>query len=192
MRRLLLGVTIASISGTVGAQQQIVPQPINGSVKLDCEQLGFMKERRPVFVGNKDGVRFGISTRKPIVSLGEPIIIDFWVDNRSDKPVTSGGRCPPYHLFVDVFDQSGNRVIEIGEQARVEEERNGLMTVTVCASTNILVEIPAHTCMRTVDTHEDNLTVDYKLAPGVYYVFPVRGTDPALFRQGLMITVREP
>ena len=192
MRRLLLGVTIASISGTVGAQQQIVPQPINGSVKLDCEQLGFMKEPRPVFVGDQDGVRFGISTRKLIVSRGEPVTVDIWVDNRSDQPVMSGGRCPPYLHFGDVFDQSGNRLIGTSEHARVDAERNGRTTVTACASTEVLVEIPAHTCMGPVDAHEDNLTLDYKLAPGVYYVFPRRGTDPTLFKQGLMITVREP
>jgi hypothetical protein len=39
---------------------------------------------------------------------------------------------------------------------------------------------------------ESGLKLDYKLDPGVYYVFPVSGTDPALFKQGLMITVRRP
>jgi hypothetical protein len=150
-----------------------------------------MKERRPVFAGDKDGVRFGISARKSIVSLGEPIIVDIWVDNGSDKPVMSGGKCPPYLHFGDVFDQSGNRVIGIGERARLDAERNGGTTVMVCASTEVLVEIPARTCMAPVDAHADNLTLDYKLAPGVYYLFPGHGTDPALFKQGFMISVRE-
>jgi hypothetical protein len=192
MRRLLLVATIASISGTVGAQQQVRRQLISAPAELDCGQLGVTKERRPVFVGNKDGVRLGISTRKPVVSPGEPVIVDFWVDNRSDSPFMSGGRCPPYQLYVDVFDQSGNRLIGLGEQARLDAERNGRTTVTTCASTDLLMQIPAHTCRKTADTHEDDLTRDYKLAPGVYYVFPMRGTDPALFKQGLMITVREP
>ena len=36
-----------------------------------------------------------------------------------------------------------------------------------------------------------DLRLDYKLPPGTYYVFPTRSTDPDLFKQGLVITVRE-
>ena len=190
MRRLLLVVAVVSISGT--AQQKNQPQFVTTPTKLDCTHPEFMKERRPVFVRNNDGVRVGISTRKPIVSLGDPVIVDIWVDNRSDKPVMSGGRCPPYLHFGDVFDRSGNRLIGIDEQAKLDAGKNPRETVRVCASTEILIEIPAHTCMGPVDAHQDNLTLDYKLAPGVYYVFPERGTNPALYKQGLMITVREP
>jgi hypothetical protein len=189
MWRLLLVVAVVSISGT--AQQENQPQLVSTPTKLDCTRPGFMKERHLVFIRNKDGVRVGISTRKPIVLLGEPVIVDIWVDNGSDKPVMSGGRCPPYLHFGDVFDHSGNRLIGT-DQAKLDAGKNPRETVRVCASTEILVEIPAHTCMAPVDSHQDNLTLDYKLAPGVYYVFPERGIDPALFKQGLMITVREP
>lgn len=67
-----------------------------------------------------------------------------------------------------------------------------LIPVDVCSCTEIIVQIPAHTCAKPVDAHEDNYTLDYKLAPGVYYVFPGRGTDPTQYKQGLKITVREP
>ena len=190
MWRLVLVVAVVSISGT--AQQENQPQLVSTSSKFDCTQLESMKEPHPVFVGKKDGVRLGISTRKPIVSPGEPVIVDIWVDNRSDKPVMSGGRCPPYLHFGDVFDQSGNRLIGIDEQAALDAEKDGRETVSVCASAEIFVEIPAHTCLVPIDAHQDNLTLDYRLAPGVYYVFPERGIDPALFKQGLMITVRVP
>src|SRR5689334_20303589 len=119
MWRLLLVVAIASALWTVGAQKQSLPQLVNATAKLDCTQLGFMKERRPVFVGDRDGVRFGISTRNLLVSRGEPVIVDIWVDNQSDQPVMSGGRCSPYLHFGDVFDQSGNRLIGTSEHARV-------------------------------------------------------------------------
>lgn len=189
MWRVLLVVGFVSISGIAqqGKQRQIVSTP----TKLDCT-ASVLKERHPVFVRNKDGVGFGISTQKPIVLLGEPVIVDIWVDNRSDKPVMSGGRCPPYLHFGDVFDQWGNRVIGIDEQEKLDAGKNRRETVRVCASTEALVEIPAHTCMGPADAHQDNLTLNYKLAPGVYYVFPEQAVDPALFKQGLMITVRKP
>ena len=189
MSRPLLVVGVVSISVT--AQQENQPQPVRTPRKLDCTQPECMKKSHPVFVRNQDGVRVGISTRKPVVSLGEPVIVDIWVDNRSDKPVLSGGRCPPYLHFGDVFDKWGNRLIDIGAQAKLDAGTNPQETVRVCASTEVLVEIPAHTCMGQVDAHQDKLTLDYRLAPGVYYVFPERGIDSALFKRGLKITVRE-
>jgi hypothetical protein len=183
---------VAVVSISSAAQQDNQPQLVRTPTKLNCTQPEFMKERRPVFVRNKDGVRIGISTRKPIVSLGEPVVVDIWVDNRSDKPVMSGGRCPPYLHFGDVFDHSGNRLIGSDEQAALDARKNAEERVRVCASAETFVEIPAHTCKGPVDARQDNLTLDYKLAPGVYYVFPERGIHPAFFKQGLMITVREP
>lgn len=150
-----------------------------------------MKIGRPVFVGAQDRVRLGISTRKDVIAVGEPVMVDLWVDNQSDKPVMSGGRCPPYLHSGDVFDASGHRLIGIREQSKLDAEKNGGTTVEVCEFTEILIEVPAHTCMAPIDAHGDNYVLDYKLPPGVYYVFPVRGVDPALYRQGLKITVHQ-
>ena len=47
----------------------------------------------------------------------------------------------------------------------------------VRASTEELVEIPDHTCMGPVDAHQDNMTLDYNLAPGV------RGNPTARIRR---------
>ena len=174
------------------AQQDTRPQLDTRPRKLDCSRLDWMTKGRPIFVDSRDGVRLGISTQKDVVAFGEPVMVDIWVDNRSDKPVNSGGRCPPYLHFGDVFDASGHRLISNREQTKLDAGKNGRTTVDVCESTEILVAIPAHTCATPVDAHGDNYTLDYKLAPGVYYVFPGRGTDPTLFKQGLKITVREP
>jgi hypothetical protein len=160
--------------------------------KLDCTRLDWMKIGRPVFASGQDGVRVGISTKKDVVAVGEPVVVDLWIDNQSDKPVKSGGRCPPYRYSGDVFDAAGHRLIGIREQSKLDAEKNGGTTVEVCASTEILIEVPAHTCMAPVDAHGDNYVLDYKLTPGEYYVFPARGVDPALYRQGLKITVRQP
>jgi hypothetical protein len=104
----------------------------------------------------------------------------------------SGGRCPPFRYSGDVFDASGQRLIGIREQSKLDAEKNGGTTVEVCQSTEILIEVPAHTCMAPADAHGDNYVLDYKLTPGVYYVLPARGVDPALYRQGLKITVGQP
>jgi len=160
--------------------------------RLDCSRLDWMNIGRPVFVSAKDGVRSGISTRKDVFAVGEPVIVDLWIDNQSDKPVMSGGRCPPYRYSGDVFDASGHRLIGIRERSKLDAEKNGGTTVEVCASTEILIEVPAHTCMAPVDAHGDNYVLDYRLTPGVYYIFPARGVDPALYRQGLKVTVRQP
>lgn len=159
--------------------------------KLDCMHLEYMKKGRPVFVGADDGVRIGISTQKDVVAPGDPIIVDLWIDNRTDKPTMSGGRCGQPHSG-DVFDESGHRLISFEEQAERDAEREGKSIVWACASTSAFVEIPAHTCKMPGDAGEIGLKLDYKLAPGVYYVFPIRGTDPALFKRGLVITVRRP
>jgi len=151
-----------------------------------------VKENRPVFVGSDTGVRLGVSTRKTVVAVGEPIILSLWIDNQSDRTVMSGGRCPPVRHFGDVFDKSGRRLIGVQERATLDSEKKGVAMVDVCASTEVLVEVPAHTCMPPVDSLGDNITLDHKLKPGVSYVLPTRGTDPLLFKQGLMITVREP
>jgi hypothetical protein len=45
--------------------------------------------------------------------------------------------------------------------------------------------------MSPVDAHGDNEMLDYRLTPGVYYLFPGHGTDPAIFTQGLKINVVE-
>jgi hypothetical protein len=87
----------------------------------------------------------------------------------------------------DVFDQSVNRLLGTDEQAM-----NVVETTEVCSWAPMLTVIPAHSCSGPVDADEDNLILDYKLAPGAYYVFPERGTDPEPFKQGLMITVCEP
>jgi len=160
--------------------------------KLDCSRLDWMTKGRPVFFDSSDGVRIGIATQKDVVAFGEPVVVDFWVDNQSDKPVHSGGRCPPYLHFGDVFDASGHRLIGNREQERLDAEKKGGTTMNVCVSAEVVVSIPAHTCVPPVDAQGDNYTLDYKLAPGVYYVFPWNGTDPTLFKQGLKITVREP
>jgi hypothetical protein len=159
--------------------------------KLDCTHLDWMKQGRPVFVDSGDGVRLGISTRNDIVSPGEPVVVDIWVDNQSDKAVWSGGRCPPYLHYGDVFDASGRRLVGIREQRRREAEKSGGTTVDVCQSTEMLVPVPPHTCKAPVDVHGNNYTLDYNLAPGVYYIFPVSRTDPRRFKEGLKITVRE-
>ena len=161
-------------------------------VKLDCANLDYLKKGRPVFAASKDGVRAGISTRKTVVALGEPVVVDIWIDNRSDNPISAGGRCPPYLHFGDVFDEQGRRMIGNREQQKLDAVKNGYTVVEVCATSEVISEIPAHTCSAPVDARGDNMTLDYNLAPGVYYLFAGRGTDPALYKQGLMITVREP
>jgi hypothetical protein len=150
-----------------------------------------MSQGRPIFVDSSDGVRLGISTKKNVVAPGGSITVDIWVDNRSDKPVLSGGRCPPCLHFGDVFDSEGRWLVGTHKQAKLDAEKNGRATVEVGASTEVLIEVPAHTCMAPVDAHGDNFTLDYRLHPGVYCVFPTRGADPKLSNQGLKITVRE-
>jgi hypothetical protein len=189
----LVVLCLFAIAPVSAANQQEAPAQLDAhSWKLDCAHLDFLKEGRPVFFGSMTEVRSGIATRKAVVTVGEPIIVDLWVDNRTEKPILSGGRCPPYLFRGDVFDSSGHRVIGVREQANLDAEKKGAATVEVCANTEILVEIPPHTCMVPVAAHADNFTLDYNLPPGTYYVFPGRGTDPALFKQGLVITVREP
>jgi hypothetical protein len=192
MWRLLL---VACIAGPtfygISAQQQNMTSQLDTRPRtLDCGRLDWMKDGRPVFVDSGDGVRVGISTSKSVVAEGERVIVDIWVDNQSDKPVLSGGRCPPYLHHGDVFDSSGRRLVGAQEQERLDAQKKGGDTVSVCASTEILVEIPPHSCKAPVDAHGDNFALGYVLRPGVYYVFPGRGTDPKLFTRGLKITVR--
>ena len=94
---------------------------------------------RPIFVGGMDG---GISTRKAVVSFGEPVVVDIWIDNRTDRPAHSGGRCLPFLELVDAFDESGHRLISRHEQAELDAKATGFETVDVCASTGPIVEIP--------------------------------------------------
>lgn len=177
---LILLVATALVTSSVASQKETGSQP----GKLDCAHLDYMKKGRPVFVGANDGVRWGISAPKETVILGEPIIVDIWIDNRTDKPILAGGRCTNLHSG-DVFDHSGH--LMIGRH----EKKHDLERLEVCSATDVIIEIPAHTCREPVDAQGSNFTLDYNLAPGVYYVFPTRGTDPSLFKQGLMITVRE-
>jgi hypothetical protein len=188
----LLLVLLAVPRSSGAAQQETRLELDTRPRRLDCTRLDWMNIGRPVFVSAKDGVRFGISTRKDVFAAGEPVIVDLWIDNQSDKPVMSGGRCPPYRYTGDVFDASGHRLIGIREQSNLDAEKNGVTTVEVCASTGILIEVPAHTCMAPVDAHGDSYVLDYRLTPGEYYIFPARGVDPALYKTGLKITVRQP
>jgi len=162
--------------------------------KLDCKHLDLLtKDRQPVFVGRDDEVRIGISTQKNIVAPGEPILVDLWVDNRTDRAAYSGGRCIlPYRHAGDVFDEWGHRLIGIQEQAALNARKRGIELVEVCSMSELVSVIPPHTCMGPIDAREDGLRLDHELKPGVYYVFPRSGTDPALFKQGLVITVRQP
>ena len=124
VRPLILPVlAVAAISGV--AQEKSGVYLDLSPPKLDCNHLDFLREGKPVFFGSMDGLRLGISTRKATVSFGEPVKVDLWVDNRSDKPTWSGGRCPTFLHFGDVFDESGRRVIGIVEQATIEAERKG-------------------------------------------------------------------
>jgi hypothetical protein len=172
------------------AKQEANPQ-LERNPQLDCTNLDFLKQRQPVFVGGDHDVRIGIAAQKTVFAAGEPVKVDLWIDNRSDQPTWSGGRCSYEHRG-DVFDESGHRLIGVFEQQRLEAAKENKELVEVCAMTDVLVEIPAHTCKRPVEALERNLTLDYKLPPGVYYLFPKNGTDPTLFKQGFIITVRKP
>src|SRR5262245_43660588 len=189
-RLLLVAFITGPTSEQISAQQQNTTSQIDTRPRpLDCSRLDWMKRGRPVFVDSGGGVRVGISTSKSIVAEGEPVLVDIWIDNQSDKPVSSGGRCPPYLHHGDVFDSSGRRLIGTQEQVKLDAQKKGGDIVHVCASTEMLVEIPPHTCKAPADAHGDTYTLDYVLGPGVYYLFPVRGTDPKLFMRGLKITV---
>jgi hypothetical protein len=174
------------------SEQQEAPAQLDlRSWKLDCTRLDSLKEGKPVFFGSMTDVRIGIATGKPVVALGEPIIVDLWVDNRSEKPTWSGGECLPYWNGGDVFDSTGRRLISIHDQMKLDAEKNGHTTVEVCSMSPPVVMTPPHTCNGPRAAGEVNLVLDHNLPPGLYYVFPIRGVDPALFKQGLMIKVRE-
>jgi hypothetical protein len=66
---------------------------------------------------------------------------------------------------------------------------SGWFLMDVCASTGPFFEVPAHTCKPPAD-QEENFVLDYKLGPGVYYVFSEPPPNPARFRKGLRITVK--
>ena len=190
--RLLALCLLVMTPASVAFQQNSQPQDGLDSRKLDCSSIGNQKEGGPVFVGSMTGVRNGISTRKATVTAGEPVTIDLWVDNRSDEPAGTGGRCQPYLFEGDVFDSSGRRVIGILEQAKLDAEKRGGTVVEVCTSAEMLIQVPPHTCVGPRSAHGDAFTLDYKLQPGTYYVFPTRDTDPTIFKQGLMIKILEP
>jgi len=118
-------------------------------------------------------------------------MVGIWIDNRTDKPIHAGGGCYLLHDG-DVFDELGHRLTGIREQQELDAQRRGQQKIYACASTLPIASIPAHTCKAELDAGFPALTLDYNLSPGRYYIFPVRGTDPALFQQRLMITVREP
>ena len=190
MRRIIalaVAIPLAFSAAPQEAELQLDTRPR----KLDCTNLDWMKEGRPIFVDSGGGVRLGISTRKDIVSNGEPVVVDIWVDNQSENVVLSGGWCPPYLHNGDVYDASGHRLIGIHEQLRLDAEKKGGTIVDVCASTEIAILVPPHTCKAPADAHSDHFRLNYNLPSGVYYVFPASGTDPLLFKQGLKITVRE-
>ena len=78
----------------------------------------------------------------------------------------------------DVFDQSGHRLISNYEQEKLAAKKKGVDIVQVCDSTEMLSVVPPRTCIGPIDARGDNMVLDYKLPPGVYYVFPGSGNEP--------------
>jgi hypothetical protein len=152
--------------------------------------LEALKKGRPVFAGSEDGVRIGIATRKDVVASGEPVMVDLWIDNRTDTPTPGCSRCENVPLWaVEVFDESGRRLVSIHEQRELDDKKAGIERMEVCSGIRIAATIPPHTCRAPAEGGGSNWMLDYKLAPGRYYVFPTMGTDPRLYKQGLLITV---
>jgi hypothetical protein len=191
MWRLLLVATLTAPSlFHMAAQQRGTEMQLDSRPRpLDCSRLEVLKNRAPLFFDGGDGVRVGISTAKGVVTEGGPVVVGIWTDNRSDKPVNSGGECPPFLFTGDVFDSSGRRLIGAQEQTKLDAQKKGGDIVEVCSMSLPLVQIPPHTCKAPGDSFSANRTLDYVLGPGVYYLVPGHGTDPRLFTRGLKITV---
>ena len=179
----------------------------------DCAQAQLLANGRPTMIPLRDHAWIGISLAQRKFKTGEPIELHIWVDNRGSAPA-GVFTCMDLERFrtngIAVFAQDGDRVLSQDEERARKEcaanpQRPTQWGLWVCAR-NILLKIPAHTCV----THNDydfeyDLTSQYRFPPGKYAIRLQRGwqrgvnlcaqkfAEPSPPRRGdLLFTVANP
>jgi hypothetical protein len=80
----------------------------------DCAKADFSKLGRPVTVQEEEGMAFALSTAPASVSFGDPVPLNLWIDNQTDKQA-SVWSCMTLDFFwaegFDVYDAYGHRLL---------------------------------------------------------------------------------
>jgi hypothetical protein len=145
----------------------------------DCSQPQLLAYGRPVMIPMRNGLAIGISLAQYEFKVAEPIELHIWIDNTGNAPA-GVFTCMDLEHFktngIAILAHDGHRVLSRDAQkARGECSANPNGRVQwggpwVCAR-NILLKIPAHTCITRNDyDFESDLTSRYDLPPGKYSI----------------------
>jgi hypothetical protein len=130
---------------------------------------------QPVIFQRPGPLVWGLSTKT--VAHGEPIPVLLWLynpTNKSQAVMTCSGIDWFWFSGIDVFDSSGQRMLTLSEQQRMQDPN--IIPWFMCGR-NFAIDIPPNTCMHgrfsklEYDLGRD-LHMYYSLPPGRYVIVP--------------------
>lgn len=144
----------------------------------DCTQAQLLANGRPIMMPLRDSIWIGISLAQSKFKAGEPIELHVWIDNGGGAPA-GVFTCMDLERFtangITIFAQDGRRVLSKDEEKAGRECSANLQQTTQrglwACMRNILLKVPAHTCVTRNDYDFDyDLTSRYRLPAGKYAV----------------------
>jgi hypothetical protein len=155
-----------------------LPSGHAASIPRDCNPPQLLANGQPIMIRTPNGLAFGVSLAQHEYQEGKPIELHTWVANQSDAPA-GVFTCTDLERFrtteIAIFAQDGHQVLTRDEEKARKECSTNPQAATqyglwVCGR-NILLRIPAHTCITRDDyDFESDLAGRYHLPPGQYAV----------------------
>jgi hypothetical protein len=128
-----------------------------------CQKTDFSQVGQPAMFGPRDGVAFGISSKKHAFTASEDIVLTVWIDNETSSPKDFFSCSMLWDWNVDVWDEDGVRLV-----SRLEMQEREQPGVPLICARNIAFKVPPFTCMSTKGIVV--LSGEYNLRPGTYSV----------------------